>query len=217
MPWSVGTGSGKSSPGPSAWHHWTCSPLAWMGQVLATQPRAHQQLECHAASVVRKERGGCDLCPRGCTTPGSSSARLTAHHSLLSISLCQLSPSPRRPSRPLGSCLSSFFPSDLRQRTPLPGHFGPAFPEDMAESSGEQPGLAAWSLAASPTHAGPSSALLPSSPALPAGLVSSTPSIDLCPFPARCSWTPSLCPKNLTQKFSVVQPLSALSSQVSHP
>lgn len=68
-----------------------------------------------------------------------------------------------------------------------------------------------------PTHAGPNSALPPSSPAHPAGLVPSTPSIDHCLFPARCSWAPTLCPNSLTQKFKVVQPLSAPSSQVSHP
>lgn len=105
------------------------------------------------------------------------------------------------------SSLSFFCPSALR-----PPHTR-LWSKDMAGRSGEQPGLAAWSPTASPTHTG-SVHVLP--PTLPVGLVSPTPSTNLCLFPARCSQNPNSFPPKCNQKFNVVQPPSGLNSWVSH-
>lgn len=83
----------------------------------------------------------------------------------------------------------------------------------MAGRSGEQPGLAAWSPTASLTRTGPVHVLPPT---LPSGLVSSTPSTNLCPFPARCSQNPNSLPSERDQKFNVVQPPLGLNSWASH-
>lgn len=84
---------------------------------------------------------------------------------------------------------------------------------DMAGRPGEQPGPAAWSPGASPTHTGPVHVLPPT---LPVGLVSPTSSTNCCPFPARCSQNTNSFPPKFDQKFNVVQPPSGLNSWVSH-
>lgn len=105
------------------------------------------------------------------------------------------------------SSLSFFCHSALRQpHTWL-------WPKDMAGRSGEQPELAAWSPAASPTHTGPDHVLPPT---LFVGPVSSTSSTNLCLFPARCSQNPNSFPTKCDQKFNVGQPPSGLNSWVSH-
>lgn len=105
------------------------------------------------------------------------------------------------------SPLSSFRPSALR-----PSHTW-LWPKDMAGRSGEQPGLAAWSPAASPTHSGPAMSCHQSSlwglccPPYPPTSARSLPDAPRIPNPL---------PPKCDQKFNVVQPLSALHSCVSH-
>lgn len=119
---------------------------------------------------------------------------------------------PRRPTKSRSqtgglSPLSSFCPSALR-----PSHIW-LWPRDMAERSGEQPGLAAWSSAASPTHSGPAMFCHQHSlwglcrPPHPPASARSLPDAPRIPNPL---------PPKCDQKFNVVQPLSALRSWVSH-